>query len=163
MYITRKIVNIGSVQKSGEISWNCTLPQASQLLRWISVSLWHFVFQLHCLGHKELAEKKLKPWRFESPSDVCWWYVFLQSLKWNNAKNMCKHYLCYGICYFFSFGMFWCVFRAPNKLISLDFFPRCMGITGTPIQVAACVLLLVERDLWRPQKDGFLVHAARKN
>lgn len=42
------------------------------------------------------------------------------------------------------FGAFFC---APNKLISLDFFPRCMGITGTPIQVAACVLLLVERDL----------------
>ena len=38
---------------------------------------------------------------------------------------------------------FYCFFNlAPKKLISLDFFLRCMGITGTPIQVAACVLLL---------------------
>lgn len=76
---------------------------------------------------------------------------------------MCKHCLC--CVWDLLFLLFWIVlvfFWAPNKLISLDFFPRCMGITGTRIQVAACVLLLVERDLWRPQKDGFLVHAARK-
>ena len=53
------------------------------------------------------------------------------------CAKLCKYYLCYGICLFTVFFNL-----APKKLISLDFFLRCMGITGTPIQVAACVLLL---------------------